>query len=160
MHSPKPAPTYCHGVHHPSAVLIQLFIINSYFQAIPFRNPGYGSAPQTPVMTQARHIGQGQEGRHRASSCGVGTCEAGCAAEPGHGAMTQVSPHAAWCRLLSHMCMSVCASLQSRVQNKFLRQSMVQCSWGVHLYYQIQLFILRCAGVGGTAGKHKTSGHI
>lgn len=52
MCSPQPAPTHCPAVHHPSAVLIQLFIINSYFQAVPFKNPCYGSAPQTTIGAQ------------------------------------------------------------------------------------------------------------
>jgi len=94
--SPWPAPTHLLAVHHPSAVLIQQFIINSYFQAVHFRNPGYGSAPQTIMMAQVRRIRRmGQEGMCRTSSWGAGTSEAGLAAEPGRSAMTQVSPHAA-----------------------------------------------------------------
>lgn len=60
---PQPIPTYLLAVHHPSAVLLQQFIINSYFHAVHFRNPGYGSAPQTLMMAQVRHIRHGgQEG--------------------------------------------------------------------------------------------------
>lgn len=80
---PRPIPTYLLAVHHPSAVLIEQFIINSYFQAVHFRNPVYGSAPQAITMAQARRLRHGgQEGTCRTSSWGAGTSEAGLAAEP------------------------------------------------------------------------------
>lgn len=106
----------------PSAVLIQQLIINSYFQAVHFRNPGYGSAPQTIMMAHVRHIRHGgQEGTCSTSSWGAGISEAGLAAEPGCSAMTQVSLHAAWSHPVSCMWMSVCAFLRSWVHNEFLR---------------------------------------
>lgn len=93
---PRPIPTYLPAVRHPSAMLIQGFIINSYFQAVHFRKPGYGSAPRAILMAQVRHIRhRGQEGTCRMSSWGAGTSEAGFAVEPGCSAPTQVPLRAA-----------------------------------------------------------------
>lgn len=150
---------------HLSAVLPQQFIINGYFQAVHFRNPGYDSTLETITMAPMRRIKQGgQEGTWRTSSWGAGTSEAGLAAEPGRSAMTRVSLHAAWCHPDVTL-MSPC-QLHVNEHTRFPKLGASLIPKAIHgmaflgrTPVLIQMFISWYLGVGGTARKHKTSGH-
>lgn len=159
--SPWPIPTYLPAVHHPSAVLIQQFIINSYFQAVHFRNPGYSSALQTITVAPMRHIKQGvRRGREERAAGKQGLLRLGLLLSQhavrrpmSHCTQPDVSLMSP-CRLNvnEHMCLPKLGATR-------IPKAIHGMAFLGRIPVLIQMFISRYLGLGGTARKHKTSGH-
>lgn len=131
------------AVHHPSAVLMQQFIINIIFRQF---TSGIQARAQPPsLVAQARRVGRGA-----GMGCAAGSSDSRCWAccLPGCSAVTQGSLCAAWGPVHS-----MCAFPRSWVRSGFLGLFMAQHSLGNVL---IQMFISQYVGVGFSAGKYKT----